>query len=310
MKVRLPVPRVAPLLLALLTLTACQPPKRLTLAEARRGYVTQLSRLEKTNEPVVAPPPAQFALVEYDSKVGRLPAYVSKVPNTGKRSPAIIWLTGGFSNSIGEISWAELPAGNDQSASTFWKAGIVTMYPSLRGGNQNPGYIETLYGEVDDVIAAARYLKTLPHIDPDRVYLGGHSTGGTLALLVAETAPAGLFRAVCALGPVEDPAGYGAEALTYDPFKARENKLRAPIHWLHSLATTTFVFEGTGDGNISSLRALDRAKGGAPLTCFALQGGDHFSIIRPLSVFLSRKILASPDGAIVITPAEVASKPE
>ncbi len=35
------------------------------------------------------------------------------------------------------------------------------MYPSLRGGNKNPGYIETFLGEVDDVIAAARYLAQL-----------------------------------------------------------------------------------------------------------------------------------------------------
>jgi dipeptidyl aminopeptidase/acylaminoacyl peptidase len=56
----------------------------------------------------------------------------------------------------------------------------------LRGGNDNPGRREGFLGEVDDVLAAADHLSKLPHIDPTQIYLGGHSTGGTLALLVAE----------------------------------------------------------------------------------------------------------------------------
>ena len=31
-----------------------------------------------------------------------------------------------------------------------------------------------------------RFLAAQPYVDPARIYLGGHSTGGTLALLVAE----------------------------------------------------------------------------------------------------------------------------
>ena len=60
------------------------------------------------------------------------------------------------------------------------------MFPSLRGGNDNPGTKEGFLGEVNDVLAATDFLAKQPYVDPARIYLGGHSTGGTLALLVGE----------------------------------------------------------------------------------------------------------------------------
>ena len=61
------------------------------------------------------------------------------------------------------------------------------MFPSLRGGNDNPGRREGFFGEVDDILAATDYLARQPHVDPKRIYLGGHSTGGTMVMLVAES---------------------------------------------------------------------------------------------------------------------------
>jgi dipeptidyl aminopeptidase/acylaminoacyl peptidase len=43
------------------------------------------------------------------------------------------------------------------------------MTPTLRGENGNPGNFECFYGEVDDVIAAGRYLATLPYVDPKHI---------------------------------------------------------------------------------------------------------------------------------------------
>ena len=60
------------------------------------------------------------------------------------------------------------------------------MFPGLRGTSGNPGTQESFLGEVDDVLAAADFLRKVDYVDPSRIYLGGHSTGGTLALLVAE----------------------------------------------------------------------------------------------------------------------------
>ena len=43
----------------------------------------------------------------------------------GAKHPAIIWLIGGFSNSISGVAWSDYPPDNDQSAKAFREAGIV-----------------------------------------------------------------------------------------------------------------------------------------------------------------------------------------
>ncbi len=65
------------------------------------------------------------------------------------------------------------------------------MYPSLRGAHDNPGQPEGLFGEVDDMLAAITYARKLDYVDPERVYLVGHSTGATLALLTAAAGSGG-----------------------------------------------------------------------------------------------------------------------
>ena len=155
-----------------------------TLLEARKGFQSKLVDRGGDRTPVPNPPANLFRLVKYDAAVGQLPAYLSPAPKDGKKGPAIIWITGGDCNSIDDGCWTEGPPANDQSASAYRKAGIAMMFPSLRGGNDNPGKKEGFLGEVDDVLAAADFLAKQDYVDPKRIYLGGHSTGGTLRLLV------------------------------------------------------------------------------------------------------------------------------
>src|SRR5262249_2655167 len=147
------------------------------------GFQTKLVRKEAAKEAVPQPPGRLFRVIRYDSPAGKLAAYLSPDPQDGKKHPAVVWVFGGFDNGIGETAWEDAPPSNDQSASAFRRAGIIMMYPSFRGGNDNPGFKEGFYGEVDDVLAAADYLAKQDYVDSSRIYLGGHSTGGTLALL-------------------------------------------------------------------------------------------------------------------------------
>src|SRR5262249_10536873 len=199
-------------------------------------------------------------------------AYRTPAGKDGKRRPAIIWITGGDCNTIGDV-WGEAEPKNDQTASAYRKAGIVMMFPALRGGNDNPGVKEGFLGEVDDVLAAAEFLRRQPDVDADRVYLGGHSTGGTLVLLTAECSDR--FRAVFSFGPVDDVAGYGPR---YNPFvlsDPNELRVRAPGRWLHCVRVPVFVFEGAG-GNLSSLRAMARSSKNPNLHFYEVKKADHF----------------------------------
>jgi acetyl esterase/lipase len=278
-----------------------------SLPEARRGFETKLTRRQKANEPVPSPPPNLFRTVQYDAPPGKLAAYLSQPKEAGKKLPAIIWITGGDCNTIGDV-WTEGPPSNDQSASAFRKAGIVMMFPSLRGGNQNPGVREGFFGEVDDVLAAADYLAGQDAVDPQRIYLGGHSTGGTLVLLVA--ASTDRFRGVFSFGPVEDVQGYGPEYCPFNVFNKRELELRAPGRWLHSVQCPTFVFEGVKQpGNLDSLNAMKRNSQNPLLHFYPVPRTDHFSVLHPVTQLIAAKILKDKGEttSIAFTEDELAS---
>lgn len=265
------------------------PPARPTLAEARRGFSTTVQGEQPEAEPVPVPPENVFRRVKYPAGPREFWAYVTPDPADGRKHPAIVWLTGGDTNSIGPVWWPASPD-NDQTAAAYRQAGIVMMFPSLRGGNDNPGKREGFLGEVDDVLAAAAFLAAQPYVDPERIYLGGHSTGGTLAMLVAEVSPR--FRAVFAFGPVADVRTYGGHYVYHDLEDEQETRLRSPGYWLDSVRSPLFVIEGT-EGNIDALRWM-RSRSSNPLVSFVeVPGMTHFNILAPTNQVLAAKILAS-----------------
>jgi len=283
-------------------------PRSITLVEARRGFVTKLPRGQESRErvPVDVPPAdAPFRLVRYSSGAGRpeLPAYLSVAPADGKKRPGIVWITGGDCNSIGAV-WGDAPPDNDQTARAFRDAGVVMLFPALRGGNDTPGSEEGFLGEVDDVIAAGEFLAGQAGVDPRRIYLGGHSTGGTLVLLVAECSAR--FRAVFSFGPVESPANYGPDQAVFDLTNRVEVAVRSPILWLGDVKSPTFVIEGARPrGNAGSLRAMRRVNANPAVRFIELQGGNHFTILRPVERVLAGKIMADDGRGIDVTEAEL-----
>lgn len=294
------------LCLSLLVLAGCDmdvPQQSGTLADARKGFQSKLTN-EKSNAPLDQPPPGVFDLVNYSSPAGELPAYLTPNPGDGQKHPAIVWITGGDCNTIGDVWSPPQTSGNDQTAAAFRQAGIVMMFPSLRGGNLNPGYREGFLGEVDDVIAAADYLAKQEYVDPQRIYLGGHSTGGTLVLLVSELSDR--FRAVFSFGPVDDVSGYPGEYLPFNSGDSKEVLVRSPIHWLHTIKSPTFVLEGD-DGNVSCLNAMKRHSKNPQVHFIMARGTDHFGILAPTSQLLAQKVVADngPTSNLSVTEEEV-----
>lgn len=277
--------------------------EKITLAEARKGFKTKLARHDTNDEAPPKPPTKLFQLVQYEAAPGKLSAYVTPNPNDGKKLPAIIWITGGDCNSIGDV-WTDSDPKDDQTAAAYRKAGLVMMFPSLRGGNNNPGVKEGFFGEVDDVLAALRFLRTLDYVDTSRIYLGGHSTGGTLVLLVAECSDQ--FRAVFSFGPIDDVLGYGPK---YNPFALSERKeaqLRSPRRWLHGIRSPVFVVEGS-NGNQEAIRAMAKISQNKLVQFFEVNGANHFDILGPTNQLLAAKILKDdgPKCNLMLTMAEL-----
>jgi acetyl esterase/lipase len=263
--------------------------KSLTLSEARRDFKTILLPHKGAKEPVEQAPASIFQIIKYSAPSGELSAYLSPNPRDNKKHPAIIWITGGDCNSIGDV-WSPTSRSNDQTAAAFRKAGIVMMFPSLRGGNNNPGVKEGFFGEADDILAAAKYLEKQDYVDPSRIYLGGHSTGGTLALLVAELSDR--FRGVFSFGPVGDVSDYGANSgfLPFSTSNQKEVELRSPGYWLSSIQSPVWIFEGT-EGNLESLQAMAKISSNPHTHFIEVQSAGHFNVLAPTNELIAKKIL-------------------
>lgn len=278
-----------------------------SLAQARHGFVTAVSVVDSVAPPLPSPPPSLFVRSDYRNADNyMLPGYVSPDPGDGARHPAIVWVTGGDSSTLSDF-WEPGPDSNDQSMRAFRDAGIVMALPTLRGGHGHRSGKQFLLGEVDDVIAAAEQLAQLRYVDPDRIYLGGHSTGGTLVLLVA--AMPSRFRAVFAFGPVARADRYPAPLLPIDftALDAMELKLRSPIEWLDGIERPTYLIEGAdGAGNHDDLAELCRASRNRHLRCLSVPRADHFSVLRPASRRIAAQIVGNADGTPVLRAEDLA----
>jgi alpha/beta superfamily hydrolase len=290
--------------LLLVSTTVARPLTDSALVQARSGFKTKIIREGEKYPAIPVPPAGVFERVHYNSPVGALAAYVTPKPEGNDKYPAIIWITGGDSNSL-DAMWEPKPRDNDQSASGYRKPGLVLMLPSLRGGNDNPGRREGFYGEVDDVIAAADYLASLPYVDSQRIYLGGHSTGGTLVMLVAESTKR--FRGVFAFGPVASPHNYGERYNYYDVKDMQEVARRAPILWLDSVHSPLYVLEGASGGNVQALQQMRQKNRNAAIRFMEVPNQTHFSVLAPANDMIAAKIVAAAKlgGEVEITPADI-----
>ena len=260
-----------------------------SLREARRGFTTKLVKQEADHKPAPTPPAGIMQVVQYESPIGRLKAYLTPAPADGKKHPAIIWITGGDCNGIDDGCWKDGPADNEQSAAAFRKSPIVVMFPSLRGGNDNPGYKEGMFGEVDDIMAAAAYLAKQDYVDPKRIYLGGHSTGGTMVLLVAECSDQ--FRAVFSFGAAASIANYGGRFAYHDLNNQQETFLRSPILWFPSISVPTFAIEGTDQGTIAAQKLMAQRCNNPLVRFLPVDGATHFSVLAPAEKLIVEQIL-------------------
>ena len=205
-----------------------------------------------------------FSKVTYRSSVGDLdvPAYLFQPLK--KRGPkghaALIWVHGGVHGDWGATMWPFVKEAVDR--------GYVVICPEYRGstGYGREHYMKIDYGgyEVDDVTSAVAFLKTLPHVDQDRLGMMGWSHGGYITLLsvMRETTP---IKAAAAIVPVTNlifrlsykGPGYQDDFATQErvrglPFEKREEYIRrSPLYHVDKLKIPLLVHVATNDEDVN-----------------------------------------------------------
>ncbi|XLZ68567.1 alpha/beta fold hydrolase [Massilia sp. SR12] len=211
--------------------------------------------------------------VTYQSGKLQLKAWITASNKGTKLVPAVVFLHGGFAFS--QEDW--------DAAGSLIDAGYILMMPRLRGENGNPGNFEFFGGEVDDAIAAGRYLAAIPGVDKDRIFLIGHSVGASLAILVAQMESP--YKASAALSGYPRLLEWIDHYNQIAPFDARnelERKIRNPYLYTESVRIPLYLFSESQNQYVKSTNAefcLMVAK--ASLCRHEIVGGDHSSMIAP-----------------------------
>ena len=206
----------------------------------------------------------EFSKVKYRSRAGDMdvPAYLfAPLAKRGARGhAAMVWVHGGVH---GDWNQAMLPFVKEAV-----QRGYVIITPDYRGSN---GYGAAHYNaidyggkELDDVMAAYDYLKTLPYVDPDRVGIMGWSHGGfiTSHLVMREETP---FKAGAAIVPVTNlvfrlsykgpnyQRSYATEpSIGGLPFEKPDEYIkRSPLYHVEKLNVPILVHVATNDLDVN-----------------------------------------------------------
>ena len=205
-----------------------------------------------------------FQKVKYRSSVGDLdiPAYLFQPLN--KRGPrghaAMVWVHGGVHGNWDNRLWPFVKEAVER--------GYVIICPDYRGstGYGQAFHDEIDYGgyEIDDTLSAVDYLKTLSHVDPDRVGVMGWSHGGYITLLSVfrDKTP---FKAAAAIVPVTNLVfrlsykgpGYQRQFATQKriqglPFEKPDLYIqRSPLYSVDRLQVPLLVHVSTNDQDVN-----------------------------------------------------------
>lgn len=246
-------------------------------ATARSQFKTKLVRQGPAPEswkPVT--PPAGVRKIEYLSGGLKLKAWLGRPANQKGRLPAVLFLHDGFA--------FDYPDDWDDSQ-PYRDAGFVVLTPMLRGENGQAGSFSWFYNEVDDVLAAAKYLEKLPYVDDKRLFLAGPTAGGTLALLTAMTVSR--FRAVASFSASPDQVLLCAEAKNaareapVDINDLRELEMRSPLAYAASLKCPARLYVGTQESQFqktTQLTAKLATEHGVDAEAILLEGGLRRSV--------------------------------
>lgn len=241
-------------------------------AAARKQFHTQLTVHEPAPQPFLDQVPPGAKVIPYSSGPLELKAWLGGPPGRGLH-PAVLFLHGGYALDLDD--WTQ--------TQPFRDAGFITLLPMLRGENGLPGDFSLFYNEVDDALAAAAVLARQDGVDPKRIYIAGHSAGGTIAMLSAMTSP--MFRACAAISGEPDPMALTTVNPGLVPFNVEDREeliMRAPLAFPKSFKCPTRLYYGDEEVFLmfSTPRLAEKASA-AGLDVEAVKvKGDHFNSAR------------------------------
>ena len=205
----------------------------------------------------------QCTKVSYRSSIGDLdvPAYLFQplTPGPARSRAALVWVHGGVHGnwSIGMFPFVKEAVAR----------GYIVIAPEYRGstGYGKAHHMAIDYGgyEVDDVLTAVDYLKTLAPVDPARIGIMGWSHGGYIALL-SVFRDAHPFASAVAMVPVTNLVfrlSYKGPSYQWDfatqarigglPFEKRETYIeRSPLYHVDKLQVPLLVHVATNDTDV------------------------------------------------------------
>ncbi|MDQ8155111.1 MAG: prolyl oligopeptidase family serine peptidase [Gemmatimonadota bacterium] len=207
---------------------------------------------------------AEFKKVTYKSSADgmEIPAYLfAPLTKRGaKGHAAMVWVHGGVHGDWGANMFPFVKEAVER--------GYVIITPDYRGstGHGEAHHMAIDYGgaEVDDVLSALDYLKTLPYVDMERVGMMGWSHGGFITILNA-TKPSTPIKAGAAMVPVTNlifrlslkgpsyQRNYAAEPTIRGlPFeKVDEYVKRSPLYHIENLNIPLLVHVSTNDLDVN-----------------------------------------------------------
>jgi dipeptidyl aminopeptidase/acylaminoacyl peptidase len=257
---------------AALSIPEVLPLAREDYANARKQFHTHLLRkiaAPEKSTPLGTPPGANR--VTYPGGPNgsiELVAWLSQYEAGKALKPAVLFLHGG--NATGDGHWALMKP--------YWEAGFVVLLPSFRGENGQQGNYSGFYDETSDALAAASYLENLPGVDRDRLFLAGHSNGGTLSLLASMTRK---FRASVPISAGVNSWRYFnrySDEICFDDRNEEEFIMRSSVCFGPSLKCPTLLLRGSEERPFDADHKLlmERARlAGMPIDNMLLPGNHN-----------------------------------
>jgi dipeptidyl-peptidase 4 len=174
----------------------------------------------------------------------------------GKKYPVVFYQYGGPGSQNTSNAWA---GSHFYFHQMLTQSGYIVAVIDPRGtGGKGEEFKKSTYKqlgkfELEDIIESAKYLRTLPFVDGERLALWGWSYGGYTTAL-AMTKGAGTFKVGIAVSPVTNwrfyDTVYTERYLQTPQLNAEGYDENSPLTYVDKLQGKFLLIHGTGDDNV------------------------------------------------------------